>query len=94
MSPLGVAVAVWTLVGVGLAGAIRLGWVYWPDGVFSDMTSGVWAALARNFRPWRILSAGVGVFRIRRDALHAAIFQRLRRAHPVRMSILFSPALF
>ena len=43
-----VAAAVWALVVVGLAGAVRLGWEYWPDGL-PDPASGTWTTLAWDF---------------------------------------------
>jgi hypothetical protein len=39
-------VALWTLAVIGLAGAARLLWWYWPGRVFDGLTSGIWTALA------------------------------------------------
>ncbi|MES1255931.1 MAG: hypothetical protein ABUS56_10005 [Acidobacteriota bacterium] len=38
--------ALWTLVAVGLVGAARVMWWYWPGSFFDGVTSHVWAALA------------------------------------------------
>jgi hypothetical protein len=39
----------WTLAIVGLVGAVRLLWWYWPGSVFDGVTSHIWTALAWNF---------------------------------------------
>ena len=38
--------ALWTLAVIGLAGAVRLLWWYWPGRVFDGVTSHIWTALA------------------------------------------------
>jgi hypothetical protein len=39
----------WPLAIVGLVGAVRLLWWYWPGSVFDGVTSHIWTALAWNF---------------------------------------------
>jgi len=42
----GTLAAVWMLVVVGFAGAVRVMWWYWPGSFFDGITSNVWTALA------------------------------------------------
>ena len=88
-----VSLAVWTLVAAGIAGALRLAWWYWPDGVFSDVTSGTWAALAWDVAHgelYRPVFSPDGYGGTRYMPLFFSLFGALIRWHvdPVRAGVL------